>query len=228
MIVWPLLLCLLGLFVAGRYLRGKVLGDVEMLAFGAMLYIALPFVAFEREWLLEMPGIENWRDLFQPARERSLQIAALSISLAMTYLLGRHASSATSARLGSTMNRPISKQMLTLVAVGLWSIWATTALLNQESFFQGYSIDYDTGLLGNLATVNLIALATVLSCRQYRRAGAAHRSLGLLLLVNSVALLSLGGRMYVIIPVIALLRDRPRRRARRRRRTGRGAAAAAR
>ena len=77
-------------------------------------------------------------------------------------------------------------------------------MLNRGSFFQGYSIDYDTALLGTLATINLVALATVLGCRQYKRKGVAFRALCFLLLTNSIALLSLGGRLYVIIPVIAL------------------------
>ena len=203
--MWPALLCLLSIFVVNRYFRGMLLGDTEMLAGGAILYVVLPFVAFEYSWLTDMPGIENWRELFQAAQDRSGQIAALCLGLAMSYLFGRQAATVTAARLGSTMNRPISKLMLTLVSIGLWSIWAATAALNRESFFQGYSIDYDTGLLGNLATVNLVALAVVLSCRQYKRKGAGYRSLCILLVTNSIALLSLGGRLYVIIPVVAVL-----------------------
>ena len=203
--MWLALLFLLSVFVVNRYFRGKLLGDTEMLAVGAILYVVLPFVAFEYNWLIEMPGVENWRELFQGAYDRSGQIAVLCVGLTMSYMFGRQAASVTAARLGSTMNRPISKLMLALVAIGLWSIWAATAVLNWESFFQGYSIDYDTGLLGNLATVNLVALAVVLSCRQFQRKGAGYGSLCILLVTNSIALLSLGGRLYVIIPVVAVL-----------------------
>lgn len=203
--MWPTLLCILSVFVVNRYFRGKLLGDTEMLAVGAILYVVLPFVAFEYGWLMDMPGIENWRELFQGAYDRSGQLAALCLGLTVSYMFGRQAVSVTAARLGITMNRPISKLMLTLVAFGLWSIWAASAVLDRESFFQGYSIDYDTGLLGNLATVNLVALAVVLSCRQYKRKGIGYQSLCVLLVTNSIALLSLGGRLYVIIPVVAIL-----------------------
>jgi len=203
--MWPLILLVLGAFIADRYIRGKALGDADMLAFGAILYIVLPFIAFDNEWLFEMPGVESWRDLFGAAEHRSFQIAGLSLGLAIVYQLGRIAAIAASTRIGSTMNRPLSKSMQAMVAVGLWTIWLLTALPNRESFFQGYLIDYDTGLMGTLATINLIALATVLGCRQYRLKGVPYGALRLLLLINSIALLSLGGRLYVVIPVIALM-----------------------
>lgn len=203
--MWLTVLGLLLAFVAVRYFRGRLLGDLEMLALGATIYIALPFVAFEQEWLLEMPGIEGWRDLFQAASNTRVQLAALTAGLAAAYLLGRRGAQATLAKLGTSMNRPLSKPVPAAIAIVLWSIWFASALANRDSFFQGYSIDYDTGLLGNLATVNLIALATVLACRQHSQAGTAYRMLGLLLLINSIALLSLGGRLYVLIPAIALM-----------------------
>lgn len=140
--MWPAFLCLLSVFLANRYFRGKVLGDVEMLAGGAILYVVLPFIAFEHNWLVDMPGIDNWRELFKNAHDRGGEIAVLSLGLTIFYLVGRHTATVTSARLGSTMNRPISRRMITLVSTVLWSIWAATALLNRESFFQGYSMEY--------------------------------------------------------------------------------------
>lgn len=176
-----------------------------MLAFGTILYIILPFIAFKYNWLLEMPGVESWRELFQAAHNHSSQIMILYFGLAMSYMLGRRTASITTAKLGSTMNRPISRPMLTVVAIILWAIWSVVAISNRDSFFQGYAIDYDTGLLGNLATVNLAALSIVLNCRQYKQSGTGYRSLCMLLYLNSLGLLSLGGRMYVIIPLVAVL-----------------------
>ena len=203
--MWPAILAVLIAFVASRYFRGRLFADQEMLAIGAIVYVALPFVAFENNWLTEMPGVQSWRDLFKSAQDRRVAIAALFLAIAVAYLLGREMAGATAARLGSAMNRPLSRPIVGAAALGLWVIWAATAVTNRASFFQGYSIDYDTGLLGNLATINLLALAIVLSCRQYKRKGTGYRSLCGLLLVNSIALLSLGGRMYVIIPIVGIL-----------------------
>ena len=176
-----------------------------MLASGAIVYIVLPFVAFEHEWLLDMPGIETWRNMFQSAFEKGEAVLVLCVGLTAFYLMGRKGASFTAVTLGSSINRPISKPALMSVAFVLWSIWTVIVALNRDSFFQGYSIDYDGGLLGSLATVSLVALAVILSCRQHNRRDGAYLLLCVLLAANSVALLSMGGRLYVLIPAIAIL-----------------------
>lgn len=176
-----------------------------MLAIGAAAYIAVPFIAFEYDWFLDMPGVEGWHELFKTASDSDLEIALLCTGLTLAYVFGRKIASGTSAKIGSSMNRPISQKLVVLLSIGLWCIWVVATITGRNSFFQGYFIEYDTGLVGNLATVNLVALAAVMNSRQYNVKGIGYILLCILLFINSIALLSLGGRLYVIIPFVAIV-----------------------
>ena len=185
-----------------RYLRRRVIGDVEMLLGGFVVYIAGPYIVYAAKGFLEMPGIEVWRELYQAAAAYSVPMLVFTAVLALAYTAGR---TLCRSRVGAALDRPIPRRTLFVLSLGVWAFWLWLVASKPSLFFAGYSVDYDVELLGQLGTINLMVVIFLLNCRQFGRKGLLYRLLALLFVANSVALLSLGGRMYVLTAVLALL-----------------------
>lgn len=104
---------------------------------------------------------------------------------------------------------PISSISTNYPKVKMWLLFPLL-LINQylifshrSILFTGYTLDYPVGFLGNIATFNSLYLflflyAIVISdCKR--------NFLKFLLIENSVVLIGLGSRMFVLIPVVAFL-----------------------
>lgn len=75
-------------------------------------------------------------------------------------------------------------------------------LLNRSILFTGYTLEYSTDFLGKIATFNNVYLFLFM----YSRITRKYRKLLLVLLIeNSIILIGMGSRMFVLIPVVAIL-----------------------
>lgn len=80
-----------------------------------------------------------------------------------------------------------------LMSIYLWS-------LGRHIYFSGYTVDYDSDFMGKLATLEAILIFFFIFTEN------KHSKViyGLIMLVNCILLLSMGGRMYVLLSLISL------------------------
>jgi hypothetical protein len=91
-----------------------------------------------------------------------------------------------------------------------WSLFVVYAVLlmlftmaAKDLLFQGYAEGVDSSVVGPIATLQMVLLFQYLVSRA---AGLTHakRALGLLLVLTSVVLLGMGGRLYVVSTLVAM------------------------
>lgn len=201
-LLWLVALVAATATVFARYLRRRVVGDVEMMLVGFVVYIAGPFVVFALGWFADMPGIASWRDFFHAADARSAALLLFSAALAAAYALGR---SGCRSRVGCSLDRPIPQRTVFALLILTTGFWGLLVAGKRHLLFGGYGVDYDVELIGQLGTINLLVVVVLLNSRQYGRRGWLYRGFQTLFVANSIALLSLGGRMYVLTGLVALL-----------------------
>lgn len=200
-ILWLLFAAVLMLSFAWRTFRRQVVGDIEMLQLGAVVYLAVPYLLFFTDSLDGYPGIHIFQDLFSAAAANSLAILAVVVGCAFFYRLGY----SVRGPAPTLLNRSFSPNIVRLVIAALWLGWAALVIPRRGDIGAGYSIEYDPKFLGQLGTINLTVTILLLNANQFwAHAGTVYKTVAALLLVNSLVLLSLGGRMYVFSALIAL------------------------
>lgn len=198
---WIFLLSVSLVIILSRYLRGKQLGDGSMLLFGLSFYCFLPFVAYGTNIYESGPGASVWSDVFQPLYEASFTVAGFFALLISSFLFGNVLPVPS---LWAQFNRPISPKVLKVSVALLLVLWMLFIYQARSHLFAGYSVDADVSLAGPLSTINLIAVLILLNIKQWRQSQSVEYSFSIILLVNSLLLLSMGGRMYVLAPAISL------------------------
>lgn len=194
-----------------RYLVGRKAVHVDFFIFGMVYYFVLPGVVFERELLSGMPGIDEW---FLTA---SRFYSGGSV-IFLTYLL----SWVFSFLIGCTMFRVFTllapKKELTLeskvtqsyrppdfiiffLVVFLLFVFSYYVVVGSGSLFSGYTVSYDSFVLGGISTVSIFLYGIYLSLVDYRARVLKFFILLVLLAVWSTLLMS-GSRMYVLVPMV--------------------------
>ncbi len=201
-LVWTLLTIAIPLLLVAIYCIGRPIGHGFMLATGAYLYFVLPFFAYATHAYWGGPGADLWERAFEsaypmgPAVLVALAVAALAVAAgsgaAKFIRPPRFAAIAVPVRLGL-----LAFALLTLA----WLVYLFNA---RELLLAGYLLGYFPELMGPLANVNLIATLLLLNFIEHGQSKRLQMAFGLLILCNSAALLSMGGRLYVAAPIVAL------------------------
>lgn len=77
---------------------------------------------------------------------------------------------------------------------------------NRSILFQGYQVDYDVGLMGTIATINVIFIFfTVYNLLKQKTSKWFNYFLFFSIVEFSIVLLGLGSRLYVLLPVVIFL-----------------------
>lgn len=205
------ILLLMSVVLLFRYLVGRKAVHVDFFIFGMVYYFVLPGVVFERELLSGMPGIDEW---FLTA---SRFYSGGSV-IFLTYLFFW----AFSFLIGCTMFRVftilVPKKDLTseskltesyrppdfiifFLVVFLFFVFAYYVAVGSSSLFSGYTVSYDSFVLGGISTVSIFLYGVYLSLVEYRVRALKFFILLVLLAVWSTLLMS-GSRMYVLVPMV--------------------------
>src|SRR4051812_10447757 len=72
-----------------RFFRRRVVGDIEMLQLGGVIYLAVPFLLYYEDALDGYPAIDNWKRLFEAAGRNGLSVLAFSVGVGIFYWIGR-------------------------------------------------------------------------------------------------------------------------------------------
>ena len=201
--VWMFLALALPVPLVLHYSLGREIGHGYLIAAGVFFYLVLPFYAYGHGSYEDGPGEAIWAPAFEYMYRQSTQVFEFLLAAAIAYGLGQLMLWRVKRRPNS-LDRPLNKHLLSLLLASLTLVCATYTFLAREQLFAGYSLTYRADLMGPLATVNLTALLAYLNLQQWGQAPRLRVAYGMLLLANSVVLLSMGGRLYVLAVLVGL------------------------
>lgn len=175
-----------------------------LFVFGFVYYLICPFILGYYNSFEDYPGMQLFYANYPREDKMSLYII-LCFLLLISFFIG------SLSALFFTKNVNYNKEH---VVNGVFKVkrWFIVLLLifdnyyilsNRSILFTGYSNEYSTAFLGGIATFNNIFLFLWLYTRFSK--DKIGKFLLFLLLENSIILLGMGSRMFVLIPVISIL-----------------------
>jgi hypothetical protein len=199
--IWGLLATSIPVYLLVQFARGCPVGHDQMLALGLFGYVVVPFCVYSIGAYESGPGYEIWATSFEKLFNHSSEALGIIALLASMYFLGNH----LRINIGvQKLDRPIRLGVLKILWFGLCVVWISYLYMARELLFSGYTIGYRPDLMGPLATVNLAALLIFLNLKQWEHSRAMRWAYGGLIIANCIALLSMGGRLYVAASLVAI------------------------
>lgn len=175
--------------------------------FGAIYYLLMPFFVGSFGYLYDMPGMSNWYSDFSSIPIENFYIYYIYVfSIFLMFYLGSFLFAKVSLKIKKINSLTYPGYFLgAFFSISIFVALLSIFIRNSSTAFSGYDT-YDHELIGMVGTVNV--LVTFLCV--HALLNKMHNSLYLYflmlsLLLSSVFLLGLGSRMYVLVPVIALL-----------------------
>ncbi len=182
------------------FFSNKHFGFVLLVSFGVLYYIISPFLMFKSGFVDGFPGIEEWSLIFSKSIiEYEILIYYSVVLLFFIMIFSSYLNRVKLVNFTITKISPTTVFLsIVFIAILLFSVWIKA----RGMFFKGYATDYNATLMGQMATFNLLINFVCLYCFI-----SGHKRLlvfGLFFLVgNSILLLGMGGRMYVVTVIIA-------------------------
>lgn len=198
----PLLLAIIGL--AFRYFSSRPILEGSMIALGLILYCFLPFAVFGGNLYSGGPGEHIWNLEFKYIFEMSNVVAAFVFLFVISFKFGQII---PGPALGKSLNRPMPPTTLKNFFFLLLFLNLFFAFRAREMIGVGYNIEYSPELMGPLATLNILITILLLNILEWRSKYSKTLVLAFkfFLFFNSILLLSMGGRMYVLVAIICFL-----------------------
>ncbi|WP_387491264.1 hypothetical protein [Photorhabdus sp. RM96S] len=207
------LLLLLSLILLSLLLLGQF-NHKKLFLFGVCYYFILPIIVGENKEIFNIIYFEHWFETFELVNiNEKLFIIFYSIILFLAYLLGCKISQIIGYKNNSfiTANALINKKghglgqtSSLLISILIFFICIPIWIHSSHFFFQGYSVGYDSSIMGKMVTLNLLLTTFVFCIKKSVSLNIKIFSFGLVI-TNSLLLLSMGGRMYVLIFLIFMI-----------------------
>ena len=176
-------------------LSRKIFSPLNLFTFGLNFYFILPVLYGVNSQKFDIPQFSGWINTFDSLSDSDVYfilfftfICYVSFLLPCVYFYF------------TQPKRKYFKQVnlsffYLFIAIFSFFIW----YLGRNSFFSGYKSGYDSSVLGLFATLNVLLIFFFISSSRFSKAYLC------LLVINSVLMLSMGGRMYVVLAIIALV-----------------------
>lgn len=190
-----------------NFIRGNIISFVSLFSIGFLYYITIPILAYTFNLYKEGPAYDYWIFESQEFYESSTNIYIIySIFIFITFFLFSKIKIKTKSIL-SKFNRPIDKKIIFTTLSAIIIVWFYFLYQARGLIGAGYLMGYDPTIMGPLATINLVVtllLLNILHFEKENNKNISKKILFSLLFANSLFLLSMGGRMYVLCSFIAL------------------------
>ncbi|WP_120806415.1 hypothetical protein [Yersinia sp. IP36721] len=192
-------------------LSSSGLNHKKLFLFGINYYFILPLFVGCNYNIFKLAAFDNWHDVFINVTEEQKEFLLFySIILVLFYFFGSWLASHLCKKKGfldmqgvcsikglGTTSSIILLIPAIMVTVVIW-------YYARDAFFKGYSGEYDIGIRGKMSTLALLWLVISFSLRPSINRYIIYFSI-VLLILNNVLLLSMGGRMYVIVSAVYIL-----------------------
>lgn len=183
------------------FFSGRSIGLSNLFLFGVVYYIVIPYYVYRFNAFDGLPGIDVWKGYFSTSFLRYELLVFYFAFCAFTIIFLEKLMSKVKVnfRKKITIGNVGAYASLFFLAFFGTYLWMKAYSLNM--LFSGYLATYDTGLMGNMATMNLFAnFLSIYFILESRK--TVGRLILCFVIVNSVFLLSMGGRMYVVTVLV--------------------------
>ncbi|MDB4279344.1 oligosaccharide repeat unit polymerase [Paraglaciecola sp.] len=179
---------------------GREIDFLYLFAFGVIYYIFLPSLVHEFELFLSFPGIKIWYDTFNKGTQVYLPViyiffGAILCMLYFNFILNKIRVKTISLPIISNASLSFCFILIAMLSFYFW-------FNARGMLFEGYSVAYSSDVMGKMATLNLICNFFALYGFQKNAKHFTNKLFLLLLIINSIFLLGMGGRMYVLSALI--------------------------
>ena len=185
----------------------KPLYHIPLFLFGFLYYLVLPPCVVSMQLFATFPGMSFLYQYFSP---HFIPTYAIIITIfCISFIIGAILpfKYMRKKNIASDIHY-ISNKDLFLFASPFWVAGQYMIITNRQNLFQGYQIDYDTELIGAIATINTIFLFFFLYSRNIPKNKQSKWSnffITFSIFEFSSILLGFGSRMYIMIPLIAYI-----------------------
>jgi oligosaccharide repeat unit polymerase len=167
---------------------------------GFTYYLIIPPIVGTFALMYEMPGMEKWHYAFAMANHQLSDYFFIIACYFLFFYIGSisiHIIKTKSSR--KTIRRQTNIFSIALVGYIFMIIILLIAIFNIDILFTGYKT-YKYKILGMLGSINTISIVLLL----YAKKSMDKKIFLINLILSSILLLSLGSRMYVVIPIVAM------------------------
>nr|QLL91188.1 Wzy [Plesiomonas shigelloides] len=203
------LVCIYFIFLLKRFFFNGI-DHFTLFLFGGFYYFIVPIIVGEYWSVFGMDYFKQWFSIYESlSYDNKLLFVIYVFLLVFLYKLGSVIYSCvfcegnevlTSRFLveRSGLSELSGKYIFLVILLVSSFIW----WISRRYFFSGYSDGYNASLMGKMATLELLILVVFLLMKNKRK--IVGKCLFILLMLNGVLLLSMGGRMYVLLSGIFL------------------------
>lgn len=178
----------------------KEINHKKLFFWGFVFYLIIPLIILQTDLLDGLPGIDPWKknNFLKP------DLFSTYLLLITLFFIVFYAGSFIGTRYiklsypKTKILGPTSAKITLLLCTAFTIIFFFKA---RGAAFQGYTTDnFDDGIVGIISTTNLLLFFIHFVIIQPKKTKTGFL---ILLIFNSIFLLGLGGRMYVVIPLVA-------------------------
>jgi oligosaccharide repeat unit polymerase len=163
----------------------------------------MPVIVGESHLLVGYPAMNDWLSLYDLIPKKSIvDYIAIIFMYFVSFSLGAFIPHRKTAHLDINASK---SNVFNLLGSPFLFLVIILTYMNRDLLFSGYA-DYNATLLAVVATANVISIFLLLYSLLSARKPPKSRIIPFCtIIISSVFLLSLGSRMYVLIPIIAVL-----------------------
>ncbi len=182
--------------------RRSRLSHLHLFAIGWVYYLLIPILAGRLGLFESSDSFSLMRRFASPQDRWWPALMLYAVLLPLAFLVGN----ALAGRIPNLrgLRTPIAGPSQILVPVYALAL-LLTGYAARGNFFAGYSADLDIAAVGPISTLQMCLVFQYLAARV--EGSRSTRWLGILLLLSSVLLLGMGGRLYVLSALVAIYVD---------------------
>ncbi|KKY69295.1 hypothetical protein OA40_05605 [Morganella morganii] len=177
----------------------KLVSSVSFFTLGLIFYFIIPIIIGENFAFIHIEQFNYWYVEYLKLTEyNKLSILAFSLLIFLAFHLGFNGKNKKISTISE--NKTISTSWLyiaPLLAISIY-LW----LQGKDLYFQGYSSGYHSNIMGKLATLQILLLSLLFISKKKSFSFIFY---SVLFALNSLLLLSMGGRMYIILSVFSVM-----------------------
>ncbi|MFM4862519.1 O-antigen polymerase [Aeromonas media] len=182
------------------YFSKRHIGFLFLFSFGVAYYIYAPYLIYCFNFFESYPGMNEWFYSFGQAAEYYEILLYYSFFMILFVIILSNLTN--KIKVPHLKTREVHPSVLLGAMIGIFLLLVSVWYQARYMFFKGYSVEYNTTLMGQMATFNLLINFVVMY--SYIKKYFKIFYIGLLILsVNSILLLGMGGRMYILTVLIS-------------------------